>query len=248
MIFLLFAMFLLSASPANALVKIPTLLPKVEPTIEATPTATPTNTVSDDIQKIREVVSQKVKEKLMQIISPTTSKKSIAGKIIEVTDKSLSIEYHNETRALQLDPTLTVIDANRNKSSLAKLKIGQDILVLGIDDSQANSFLAKRIIVTDLSKLQIKKTVTAGKIVDISKTSSLLTLVPTHNKNTLFQIRMDSKTEFLSVSQVKIKQADIKSGHRIIAILRPDEKATKTYNAVRLIDLDYKPEPTPTKK
>ncbi|MBI2465566.1 hypothetical protein HYV64_05480 [Candidatus Shapirobacteria bacterium] len=246
MIFLTLIFFALAIKPSNAIVKVPTILP--EPTEVATPTASPTNTVSDDIQKIREVVQQKVKEKLMQIISPSTSKKSIAGKIVEVSDKSLSIEYHNETRIIQLDPTLTIIDANRNKTTLAKLKVGQDILVLGIDDTQANTFLGKRIIVTDLSKLQIKKTVTTGKIVDMSKTSSILTLVPTHNKNTLFQIRMDTKTEYLSITQQKIKQTDVKSGHRIIAILRPDEKATKTYNAVRLIDLDYKPEPTPTKK
>lgn len=246
MIFLALVLFVLAVKPSEALVKIPTILP--EPTEVATPTASPTNTVSDDIQKIREVVQQKVKEKLMQIISPSTSKKSIAGKIIEVNDKNLSIEYHNEARVIQLDPTLTVIDANRNKSTVAKLKIGQDILILGIDDSETNTFIGKRIIVTDLSKLQIKKTVTTGKIVDMSKTSSIITLVPTHNKNTLFQIKMDAKTEYLSATQQKIKPADVKSGHRIIAILRPDEKATKTYNAVRLIDLDYKPEPTPTKK
>jgi len=248
MLLLVLGLFIITARPATALVKLPSLVPTEVPTGIDTPTATPTNTVSSDIQKIREVVQQKVKEKLMQIITPTSSKKSIAGKIIEVSDKTLSIEYHSETRLIQIDPTLTVIDANRNKSTLSKLKVGQEILILGIDDTETNTFTGKRIIVTDLSKLQIKKTVTAGKIVDISKTSSILTLVPTHNKNTLFQIRMDSKTEFLSLTQDKIKQTDIRSGHRIIAILRPDEKATKTYNAVRLIDLDYKPEPTPTKK
>lgn len=245
MIFIFLFFFLTTAHSANAVVTVPTI---VTPTESATLTATPTSSVTSDIQKIREVVQQKVKEKLLQIISPTTTKKSIAGKIIEISETSLSLDYYNESRVIQLDPELTVIDANRNKSTVGKLKVGQDVLIMGIEDSENNTFSGKRIIVTDLSKLQIKKTVTTGKIVDISKTSSILTLVPTHNKNTLFQIKMDSKTEYLSVTSQKIKQVDIKSGHRIIAILRPDEKATKTYNAVRLIDLDYKPEPTPTKK
>jgi hypothetical protein len=236
---------LVSPTPKIAKVTIPPVVPTE---IVEVSEPTPTQSVSTDIQKIREVVQQKVKEKLLQIINPTTSKKSISGKIIEVSDNQLTIEYRGNSRSILIDPTLTVIDANRNKSAMGKLKIGQEVLILGVEDTEADTFTAKRIVVTDLSKLQIKKTVTSGKIVDISKTSSLLTLVPTHNKNTLFQIKLDSKTEYLSPSQDKLKQSDIKSGHRIIAILRPDEKATKTYNAVRLIDLDFKPEPTPTKK
>ena len=220
----------------------------VTPTPMPTTKPTPTNTISTDIQKIREAVQQKVKEKLMQIITPSTVKKAIIGKIIELNNTNISVEYRNETRQIDLDPSLTIIDGNRNKSTLGKLKIGQDVLIMGINNSQDNSFLAKRIIFVDFAKLQINKTITAGKVVDISKTSSIITLVPTHNKNTLFQIRLDSKTEFFSPAQEKIKQTSIKSGHKIIAILRPDEKITKTYNAVRLIDLDYQPEPTPTKK
>lgn len=244
---MIYSLLAILVSPTPKITKV--TIPPIEPTIVTeTVEPTPTQSVSADIQKIREVVQQKVKEKLLQIISPATSKKSISGKIIEVNDTQMTIEYRSASRLILIDPTISVIDANRNKSTMAKLKIGQEVLVMGIEDTEADSFTAKRIIVTDLSKLQIKKTVTSGKIVDISKTSSILTLVPAHNKNTLFQIKFDTKTEFLSPTQDKIKQTDIKSGHRVIAILKPDEKATKTYNAVRLIDLDYKPEPTPTKK
>ncbi len=252
MLILAILFIVLSAKPANAVLPakvlsvIPTIVAPTITEIEISPT--PTNTISNDIQKIREVVQQKVKEKLLQIISPSTSKKAILGKVIEISDGSINIEYKSETRQIQLDPELTLIDSSRNKTSISKLKIGQDILVLGVQDTENNTFVAKRIIFTDSSKLQIKKTVTAGKIVDISKSSSIITLIPSHNKNTLFQIKLDSKTEYFSADQTKIKQSDIKSGHKVVAILRPDEKTTKTYNAVRLIDIDYKPEPTPTKK
>jgi hypothetical protein len=236
------------------------LLLKPSPIQAITPTATPTIVeevvsptpdTSSDIQKIRDAVSQKVKEKLLQIITPDSVKKAMIGKIIELTANTLSVEYNSQLRPIQLDPAVSIIDANRNKSSLEKLKIGQDILLMGIENSSENTFLAKRIVVTDTSKLQIKKTVTFGKIVDISKSSSIMTLIPNHNKNTLFQIKLDVKTEYFTNDSQKLKATDIKSGHRVIAILRPDEKISKTYNALRLIDLDYAPttpSPTPTKK
>lgn len=245
MILFLLALLLIPVSPIMA---VTTSTPTPTDTL---PEPTPTSSATSDIQKIRDAVSQKVKEKLMQIITPETNKKAVLGKIIELTTNTLSIEYNNQLRPINLDQSISIIDANRNKASLDKLKIGQDILLMGIENSSDNSFLAKRIVVTDTSKLQIKKTVSFGKIVDVSKSSSIMTLVPNHNKNTLFQIKLDNKTEYLTSDSQKIKSTDIKSGHRVVAILKPEEKTSKTYIALRLIDLDYAPttpSPTPTKK
>ncbi|MFZ2153084.1 MAG: hypothetical protein WAV41_03430 [Microgenomates group bacterium] len=212
------------------------------------PSPSPTNTISEDIQKIRQAVQQKVKEKLQQITSPTSIKKAIVGKIVTISDSEITIEYKGQVKIIKLDPTLTIIDINRNKTSINKLKVGQDILALGIENSEDNSFVGKRLVVTNLTSSLINKTVTIGKIVDISKTSSILTLIPNHNKNTLFQIRLDSKSEFMSANNHKINQNEIKSGHKIIVVLRPDPKTINTYIALRITDLDYQPSPTPTKK
>jgi hypothetical protein len=119
---------------------------------------------------------------------------------------------------------------------------------MGIFNNQDGTFIAKRIVTIASSQLEIKKTVVLGKIVDISRTSPIFTLVPNQNKNSLFQVKYDNKLEVFTTTNVKIKVSDLKSGHRIIAVLRPEEKTSKTYNAIRLIDLDFQPTATPTAK
>jgi hypothetical protein len=143
------------------------------------------------------------------------------------------------------------IDAKRNKSNLENIKVGQEILAMGINDSKDNIFTARRIVITDLSTISIKKTTVIGKIVDISKTAPIFTLIPIQNKNTLFQIKLDSSTALTNGSQKVMLIPNLKSGDKIIAVLTPDEKMTKTYYAEKIIDFDYVPNalsPTPTKK
>lgn len=172
----------------------------------STPTAavSPTPTTTDDIQRIREVVQQKVKEKLKQITNPTSTKQGIIGKIIQVGESDISIEYQNTTRIVKIDDTTTYIDLNRNKTTLAKLKIGQDILALGINDSESNTFEGKRIVFIDMKTITVPKTVVIGKIVDLSKSSPIFTLIPSKNKNNLFQIKTDTKTVITDKDQKKL--------------------------------------------
>jgi len=228
---------LLIALAAATITPIPTLVPS--------PTTAP---VTDEIQKIREVVQQKVREKLKKIVDPVSSKKGLVGKVIQTSATDITIDYQGVSRSLQIDKDTTYVDIKRNKSSLEKLKIGQDILALGINNSNDNTFIAKRIVFSDLTLLSLKKTTTIGKIVDISKSSPIFTLIPSQNKNTLYQIKTDQKTALVDSNQKVILVPDLKSGHKVIVVMTPDEKVTKTYYAEKIIDLDFVPTPTPTKK
>jgi len=223
------------------LLAIATISPTPTPTIAPTPTTG----ISEEIQKIREVVQQKVKEKLNQISNPTTSKKSIIGKAIQVSPTEITIENKNYTRMVSLSADTTYVDLKRNKSNLAALKIGQDIMIMGIENSTDNTFAAKRVVFSDFQTFANKKTSTIGKIVDISRTSPIFTLIPTNNKNSLFQIKTDAKTEVIDKNQKVILLPNLKSGHKIIVIMVPDPKISKTYYAQKIIDFDYTP-PTPT--
>ena len=214
----------------------------------ATPTAAVTPSASDEIKKIREVVQQKVREKLQQIVNPVSTKKGIVGKVIQTSATDITIDFQNNTRSLKVDANTVYVDIKRNKSSLDKIKIGQDILAMGISDPNNGTFLAKRIVFSDLSTLNLKKTAVIGKIVDISKSSPIFTLIPSLNKNSLYQIKSDSKTAVIDKNQKVILIPDLKSGHKVIVIMTPDEKVSKTYYAEKIINLDYTPLPTPTKK
>ena len=208
----------------------------------------PTPTTTSEIQKIREVVQEKVQEKLKQIINPTTTKKGLIGKVIQISPTQITIEYLNNTDILNIDNSTVYIDLKCNKTTAANIKVGQDILAMGIFDSGANTFQTKKIVFIDLNTVNVNINVVVGKIVDISKTSPVFTLIPSKNKNNLYQIKTDKNTVFLNPDQQLLKSTDLKSGHKIIAVLTPDPKISKTYVALKVMDLDYTPVPTPTKK
>jgi hypothetical protein len=223
-------------------------------TITATPIASPTPTTTSEIQKIREVVQEKVQEQLKQIINPSTTKMGLIGKVIQIDSSQITIEYQNNTSVLQIDSSTVYVDLNRNKSSAANVKIGQDILAMGINDSSTDTFQTKRVVFINLDTVSLNRTVVIGKIVDISKTSPIFTLIPSKNKNNLYQIKTDKNTGYMDSNQQKLAAADLKSGQRIIVVLVPDPKISKTYTALKIMDLDYTPNPpaggspTPTPK
>ncbi len=212
-----------------------------------TPTITPNND-QNDIQKIREVVQQKVKEKLREITQPSDTPKGIIGNIIQIDHNQFTIEYQNNPRTIKFDETTVFIDINRNKSKADKFKIGQDILAMGTFDDPS-VLNAKRIIVIDLKSItNDQKVIVVGKIVDISKSSSIFALIPTKNKNVQYQINTDTKTEVITQTDQKISLNDLQSGQKIITILTPDKKMAKTYYSSKIINLDYQPPTTPTLK
>ena len=221
-------------------------------TITATPSAkiTPTKT-PDDIQKIRELVQQKVQEKLKSITTSenTSTTKGIIGKIIQSDTNQFTIEYQSNSRKIKYNQDTVFIDNNRNKSKSDKFKIGQDILAMGTFDSNTNTLEAKRVVGIDLTTITSQpRVIVIGKIVDISKSSPVFSLIPIKNKNLQYQIKTDTKTEIINSDDKKLSSSDLKSGQKIITILIPDSKNAKTYYAKKIINLDYQPSPTPTKK
>jgi len=206
----------------------------------------PTPTTTSEIQKIREVVQEKVQEKLNQITNPLSTNMGLIGKVIQIDSSQITITYQNNPSVLKIDSTTVYVDQNRNKTNLANIKIGQDILAMGINDSGTNTFQTKRVVFINLNTVNLNRTVVIGKIVDISKTSPIFTLIPSKNKNNLYQIKTDKNTVYVDKNQQKLVATDLKSGQKIIAVLTPDPKISKTYTALKIMDLDYAPTPSPT--
>jgi len=210
--------------------------------------ATPTKESKlEDIQKIRQAVQQKVQEKIKEITSPANVKKAYIGKVIEVGVDSFTIDYQNGTRQLLVDTDTVYIDSKRNKSSFDKVKIGQDILAMGYTDEN-NSLLTKRLVFIDLKTISEKKNIIiVATLVDVSKSSPIVVAVPFANKDTQYQLKIDTKTEIVSKDGLKIKSDSLSAGHKVIAIfpISPSSNS-KTYSLTKLIDFDYaSPSPTP---
>lgn len=245
---------ILSPSPAFAITPTPTKV--ATPSTQATTSAQTTeNTVTEDIQKIRDAVKLKVQEKLKTITTtdsstpdPATTKKAIVGTIIQIDKNNLTIDYQNSTRNISFATDTVIINAKQIKVKTDSLKVGQDILAMGYINN--NVLTAKRIVFMDLKAIDTQDQIVVGKIVDISKSSPIIVLIPSKNKNNQYQIKTDTKTEVVNKSNQKFDIKKLVSGQKVIVVVRPDPKVAKTYLATKIINIDANsaasPSATPT--
>ena len=205
-----------------------------------TNTPTPEQSTDDqnnDIQKIRQVVQEKVKEKLAEITATSTGKKAFIGIIKNVEENSITITYANQEFQLEVDVDTVFIDSKRNKTSLDKIQPDQAVLAMGfLNESQVLE--TKRLIIVPVDSLEQKKHTVIGKIVDISQTSSVFALIPNQNKDSQYQIKTDTKTKIIKKDKAVIKSDQLKNGQIIIVIFSPTKTNSKTYYAHQIIQLE----------
>lgn len=197
--------------------------------------ASPSANNPEEIQQIREVVQQKVKEKLNLISTPSDKPKSIFGTIEKINDNQINTNWNNNSNTITTNDDTIIIGSKRNKLSLKDLKTGQDILSMGYFNAQ-NQLEAKRIVVIEIKNLENKTQVINGQIVDVSQTSPVFTVIPNKNKNSQFQI---------TTNNTNIKK--LKSGQKIIAVVKPDAKINNTFDLLKIVSLsESSPSATPT--
>lgn len=197
---------------------------------------TPTATTSDEIQKIREVIQQKVKEKLDTITQDETinPKKAYLGTITEITSNKIKLDSKTKIYEFTLSEDAVFVNLKQNKVKFADLKVGQNVLILTLAKDEL--VYAKKIIMVDATKLVNSKNITLGKIADISTSSSVFTLIPTNNKNRDLQIKNSSTTEIITKANKALKFSDLKKGQKIICIYTNGQNST--YPAEQIIVLD----------
>lgn len=201
----------------------------------ASPSAlTPQTDVSDqingEIDIIRQVVKDKVKQKIDSIIGTDNRKYAWFGQITSIEGLQLNItDVNNQTLLITIDPSATVINSSKRTVTTKDLKVDQTILAMGyVEDSLP---LAKRILIVNTPLSSLRTTVVSGTISDISQTNPIISLVT--NNRQVFQIKSDKNTKSLVKNQ------------KIIAVLRPDNKDNQTWTLVYTHDLSS-PTPTPT--
>ena len=202
-----------------------------------TPTdASDTPVDNENIQKLREVVQQKVKEKLASITSTTTGKRAYIGIINKIESNDITISHLDKQHQLTVDQDTIFIDSKRNKTTLDKIASGQAILAMGyLNESQILE--TKRLIIVGIESLEERKHTTIGKIVDISSSSPIFVLIPSNNKDTQYQIKTDKNTKILLKDKTELKLSDLQNGQKVIVIFSPTTENSKTYYAHKIIQL-----------
>jgi hypothetical protein len=195
-----------------------------------------TPTPESDIQKLREVIQQKVQQKLQEISSEEVinPKKAYLGTITKIEDKNLSFDSKGQKYEFIISDDATFVNLKQNKIKITDLKEGQDVLVLTLAKDEI--IYAKRILIVDPSKLENKKNISLGKIADISTTTSIFVLIPVNNNSRELQMKVDSKTEIVTKDNKNLKFTDIKKGQKIVCIYTNGQNST--YPVLKIITLD----------
>ena len=185
--------------------------------------ATEATSSANDIQSIREVVQQKVKEKLNIITTPSSKAKCFFGSIKKINGLQIEINQNNENKTVITTEETVFVNLKKIKTSLKDIKVGDEILTMGYINSQ-NQLETKRIVLIELNKIKNNTQIINGQVVDVSQNSPVFIIVPLNNKNNQFQIETDTST---------IKK--IITGQKIIAAIKPDEKIANTFNLLKVI-------------
>lgn len=182
-------------------------------------------------QEYREALKQKVNEKLNLIKA-----KSLFGTIEKINDKEISINWKDNSNTLITDNETIFINLKRLKIELEDIKPNQEILAMGYFNVD-NKLETKRVIIIEMEEIANNNQVVNGQIVDVSKTTSIFTIIPHNNKNVDYQIKTTNST---------IKK--ITEGQKIIAVIEPDLEMTNTFNLLKIIkttDSSISATPTP---
>jgi len=214
------------------------LLPLILATsLVITPTAIPTPTITSEIQKFREIIQEKVKAKLQEINQEvqTDPKRGYIGTITKIESTQISLSTKDKNRTIILSPNTVYLNNKSIKIKSTDLKIGQEILVIGVLDDQQN-LSAKRIIVTTIKSSQNLKTIVLGQVVDISTMYSLMAIIPISNKNTQYQVKTDTKNlQIISKTGEKLTLKDISKGKKIIVISTSVSPSGQTLTAEKIV-------------
>lgn len=196
---------------------------------QADPTLSPTEIENDDIEKIRQVVKDKVMEKIDQIVNKPNQKIGWLGTIISIDSNNIELENIQQTnQKIIVEDNATIINTKKQKVKLEDLKVDQIIIAMGYLDTDGN-LLAKRILITNISLDNLRDTIISATVTDISQTTNIITLVTKDRK--VYQIKSDKNN------------TKIEKNQKIMAVIKPEKKDSNTWLILSYKDISP---PTPT--
>jgi len=218
---------------------LPLLLATLSISPTSSPSLAPSPTTTSEIQKFREVIQEKVKAKLQEMQKPsqTDIKRGYLGTITKIEDGKFYIDTKNKNHSISFTVDTVFLNVKSIKIKSTDLKVGQEVLVIGILDDQ-NNLIAKRIINTTPKSNINHKTIIYGQVVDISTMYSLLAMIPMSNKNNQYQIKTDTKNlQILSKTGENLTIKDLVKGKKIIVITISQPTNNQTLSVEKIIVL-----------
>ncbi len=205
------------------------------PTVESEePTPTIESEVEqDEIDKIRQVVKDKVMEKLDSILTKANQKIGWLGKVVSIEENTIVIEdFYKQSKILTTDQDTVVINLKKQNGKLIDIKPDQIIVAMGYLDPDSN-LNTKRILITNTALEDNLDTIIFGTVSDISQTTSTISLVTKDRK--VYQIKSDKNSK------------DLSKNDKVIAVIKPEKKDSQTWLILSKKVLST-PTPTPAEE
>ncbi len=207
------------------------------PAVAATPTASPSATIAPaspsatiaptgpeekKVQEMRQIVKDisEIKEKI--------EKKGYVGKILEITDSTLTITNFRGKQRVRIIEGTVIVGANKKEIPMKDLALEDKIIALGEPDTN-DTLDAKRITVVALPKtVPAKRLIFYGKIKQANSRTTTLTLASIKSIEKTLEIKIDKTSNLIDQKDTKInlKFADFSEGQKIIVIY-PETAAGK---------------------
>ncbi len=220
-------------------------------------TSVPARAQEESTPSVRDLVREKVKEKLNTLIHKP---QAVIGVVSQVTDHTIEIKTEKDSKTLSLVSTneetkyFQITKGKRKEVKPEDIAIGQNILALGYKNEK-DVLEAKRIITSDVPALENKKQVAHGNVIVVGKTT--FTLKSKKNEERTVKVsqttKITGKEDDGSVSTIVLP--DIKLEDKAIAIGEPDESGMLIATRVHVIPGPkkevtpiVKPTAVPTKK
>jgi len=197
----------------------------------------PSGTVppNSGIQEIKQMIQEKVREKLQEISQGETDpKKAITAAITKIEGDSLFFDTQSLIKEATVDENTVYIGLKQNKIKFSDLKVSQEVLVIGLLDKDGK-LLVKRLILTPQKSFQNLKVIVFGQIVDISTSSPVLVVIPYSDKNSQYQIKYTNNTTVLTKTGKKITTESIKKGQKIAVVATPDSLSRQSLISEKII-------------
>lgn len=194
----------------------------------ATPTASPSATIAPTgpeekkVQEMRQIVKDisEIKEKI--------EKKGYVGKILEITDSTLTITNFRGKQRVRIIEGTVIVGANKKEIPMKDLALEDKIIALGEPDTN-DTLDAKRITVVALPKIvPTKRLIFYGKIKQANSKTTTLTLASIESIEKTLEIKIDKTANLINQKDTKInlKFTDFSEGQKIIVIY-PETAAGK---------------------
>lgn len=211
---------------------------------QTTPTTTLSPTSSEKIQGIRDKVEEKVQEEISKMITEN-QKKSWTGTISSINKTSFTLKSDSKERTIGLSEEVKIINQKRQEITFQDLKQDQYILAMGYEKID-NTLSAGRIVVTDPYQENNKESI-HGTIVNKANGEKIILV---QNSNQEYELILDNNTglnQKTSKDEIQdIEYEDLNTDQKVIAVIKPANGETNSYNALEILVTTIKQSPSPT--